>query len=238
MDDTIDAIFFDLDDTLLDATGLNKKARYAAIEAMIEKGLKNVTAECGYEMLVEIVAEFGSNADNHFDMLLKRLNQSSNKLISIAAITYRNIKVKEIKLYPDVFEFLLNIKNKTSCNLGIITDGLAVKQYEKILRLGIDPFFPDVFISEEIGIRKPNPKLYTWAIEKMKAKPERSLFVGDRLDYDVIPAKKAGMKTCLVHRYGKYDKPLDDTSRKLVDFEVHDLGVLWSQIQGFVKPRS
>src|SRR5512137_756886 len=167
--DAIDAIFFDLDDTLFDATGLAEKARYAAIEAMIEKGLTGVTAESGYEMLKEIVDEFGSNADNHFDMFLKRLKQSSTKLISIAIITYHNIKVKEIKLYPDVFEFLLNVREKTSCNLGIITDGLAVKQYEKILRLGIDSFFPDVFISDEIGIRKPNPKMFTWALEKTKA---------------------------------------------------------------------
>jgi putative hydrolase of the HAD superfamily len=238
VDDAIDAIFSDLDDTLFDATGLAEKARRAAIEGMIEKGLKGVTSESGYEMLKEIVDEFGSNADNHFNMFLKRLDQSSTKLISIAVITYHNIKVKEIKLYPDVFEFLLNIRDNTSCSLGIITDGLAVKQYEKILRLGIDPFFPAVFISDEIGIRKPNPKMFTWALEKTKARPERSLYVGDRFDYDVVPAKKVGMKTCFIHRNGKHDKPLDDTSRKFVDFEVKDMGELWSKLQGIVKPRS
>jgi putative hydrolase of the HAD superfamily len=238
VDAAIDAIFFDLDDTLFDATGLAERARRAATEGMIEKGLKGVTAESGYEMLKEIVDEFGSNFDNHFNMFLKRLDQSSSKLISVAIITYHTIKIKEIKLYPDVFEFLLNVRDRTSCSLDIITDGLAVKQYEKILRLGIDPFFPSVFISDEIGIREPNPKMFTWALEKTKAQPERSLYVGDRLDFDVVPAKKAGMKTCIVHRNGKYDKPLDDTSRKLVDFEVKDLGALWSRLQGVVKPRS
>ncbi|NMC06252.1 MAG: TIGR02253 family HAD-type hydrolase [Candidatus Lokiarchaeota archaeon] len=238
MDDSIDAIFFDLDDTLFDATGLAEKARHAAIEAMIEKGLEGVTADSGYEILKEIVDEFGSNADNHFNLLLKRLDQPSVKLVSIAVITYHTIKVKDIKLFPDVFGFLLDIKNETGCRLGIITDGLAIKQYEKILRLGLDPFFPDVFISDEIGIRKPNPKLFTWALEKTEVAPARSLYVGDRFDYDIVPAKRACMKTCLVHRGGKHDKPIDDTSKKLIDFEVRDLGELWKSIQGVLKPRA
>jgi len=236
--DTIDTIFFDLDDTLFDATGLAEKARRAAIEAMIEKGLTGVTAEQGYAILKEIVEEFGSNYDNHFNMFLKRLNQFSSKLVSVSVITYHKIKVQEIRLYPDVFEFLQNIKNHSSCTLGIITDGLAIKQYEKILRLGLDPFFSEVFISDEIGIRKPNPKIYEWAIEKTKCFPEKSLYVGDRFDYDVIPVKKVGMKTCFIHRNGKHDKVLDEASRKLVDYEVKDLADLWAKIKDIVAPPS
>jgi putative hydrolase of the HAD superfamily len=234
--DTIEAVFFDLDDTLFDATGLAEKARRAAIESMIEKGLTGVTADQGYEILREIVEEFGSNYDSHFTMFLKRLNQPSAKLVSVAVITYHKIKVQEIKLYPDVFEFLQNIRNQSSCMLGIITDGLALKQYEKVLRLGIDSFFSNVFISDEIGIRKPNPKMYAWALEKTKFVPERTLYVGDRFDYDIVPAKKIGMKTCLIHRNGKHDKPIDDASKKLVDFEVKDLAELWARLKGVVKP--
>nr|MDO8118224.1 TIGR02253 family HAD-type hydrolase [Candidatus Sigynarchaeota archaeon] len=223
----LDAIFFDLDDTLFDATSLAEKARRAAIEAMIENGLNGITPEQGYEILKEIVNEFGSNYDGHFNMLLKRLNASSSKLISQAIITYHRIKVQEIHLYPDVFGFLQNEKQHPGCKLGIITDGLPIKQWEKIIRLGLDMFFPFVFISDEIGIRKPNPKLYAWACEKASSSVARSLYVGDRFDQDIAPAKQAGLLTCFLHRGGKHDKVLSDKEKIMVDFEVKDLNELW-----------
>jgi putative hydrolase of the HAD superfamily len=110
----------------------------------------------------------------------------------------------------------------------------GTKQYEKILRLGLDPFFPNVFISDEIGIRKPNPKIYSYALEKLSAEAEQSLFIGDRFDYDVIPAKQAGMKTCLIHRNGKHDKTFDAEEKKQIDYEVWDLGELWAQIKEII----
>ena len=229
--DTINAFFFDLDDTLFDATGLARKARRAAIESMIENGLTGVTADEGFTILQEIVKEFGSNYDNHFNMFLKRLDQLSTKLVTVAVITYHKIKLEELKLYPDVFGFLQNLRDNISCTLGIITDGLPIKQYEKILRLGLDPFFPHVFISDEIGIRKPNPKIYSYALEKTGAVAGQSLVIGDRLDYDIVPAKKAGMKTCLIHRNGKHDKLFDEEERNQIDYEVWDLGDLWDQIK-------
>ncbi|HME52007.1 MAG TPA: TIGR02253 family HAD-type hydrolase [Candidatus Lokiarchaeia archaeon] len=231
-DDKISTIFFDLDDTLFDATGLAQKARRAAIESMIENGLAGVTADEGFAILQEVVKEFGSNYDNHFNMFLKRLDQLSTKLVTVAVITYQKIKLEELKLYPDVFGFLQNLRDNTSCTLGIITDGLPIKQYEKILRLGLDPFFPSVFISEEIGIRKPNPKIYSYALEKTGAIADQSLFIGDRFDFDAIPAKNAGMKTCLIHRNGKHDIDFDEEERTLIDYEVWDLGDLWEQIKG------
>ncbi len=226
----IDAIFFDLDDTLFDATSLAEKARRAAIEAMIEKGLSCITPEQGYDILKEIVTEFGSNYDGHFNMLLKRLNASSSKLITQAIITYHRIKVQEIRLYTDVFGFLQNLKQQPACKLGIITDGLPIKQWEKIIRLGLDVFFPFVFISDEIGIRKPNPKLYTLACEKVGAPVSRSLYIGDRFDQDVLPAKQAGLLTCFLHRGGKYDRALSDKEKESVDFEVRDLDELLQQL--------
>lgn len=232
--DTIGAIFFDLDDTLFDATGLAQKARRAAIESMIEHGLTGVTADEGFNILQEIVNEFGSNYDNHFNMFLKRIGQLSTKLVTVAVITYHKIKLEELKLYPDVFGFLQNLRDNTSCTLGIVTDGLPIKQYEKILRLGLDVFFPNVFISDEIGIRKPNPKIYSYALEKTGAIAEQSLFIGDRFDYDVIPVKETGMKTCLIHRNGKHDKSFDGEERIQIDYEVWDLDELWEQIKDIV----
>jgi putative hydrolase of the HAD superfamily len=235
--DTLEAVFFDLDDTLFDASGLAEKARRASIEAMIEKGLTGITAQQGVEILNEIVAEFGSNSDQHFDMMLKRLDQYSSKLVAVSVITYHRIKVQEIRLFPDVFGFLQNIRNESAVQLGIISDGLPIKQWEKILRLGIDTFIPNVFISEEVGIKKPNPKLFSLAVEKVGVNPENSIYIGDRFDNDIVPAKQIGMHTCLVHRLGKYDRDLDDDAKALVDFECKDFKEFWRILQPYLKPK-
>ncbi|MHA1793446.1 MAG: TIGR02253 family HAD-type hydrolase [Promethearchaeota archaeon] len=229
----LNSIFFDLDDTLFDATGLAKKARIAAIESMIEKGL-DIDADQGYIILKEVVSEFGSNYSKHFDMFLKRLNAHSIKLISTAVITYHRIKVQEIRLFPDVFKILQNLKEMTSCKLGIVTDGIPIKQYEKIIRLGLDSFFKIVIISDEIGIRKPNPKLFSWALSKSKSRASESMYIGDNYYNDIIPAKKIGMKTCFVHRKGKYDLELDEKQKQNVDVEVWNFKELWDTISEHV----
>ncbi|MHA1683852.1 MAG: TIGR02253 family HAD-type hydrolase [Promethearchaeota archaeon] len=233
----IEAIFFDLDDTLFDATSLAEKARKAAIESMIEKGLKGVTAGEGYSILNEIVREYGSNYSKHFDMFLRRLHQYSCKLVSVAIITYHRVKVQDIRLYPDVFKFLQNLKNMTSCKLGIITDGLPVKQYEKIIRLGLDSFFEEVIISDEIGIRKPNTELFKVTVDKFDVPAGKSLYIGDNYERDMVPAKITGMQTCFVHRNGKYDVEILGDMKKNIDFEVHDLSMLWREINGRVRSK-
>ncbi|MBD3186093.1 TIGR02253 family HAD-type hydrolase [Candidatus Bathyarchaeota archaeon] len=223
----IHAILFDLDDTLFDATSLAEKARRAAIESMIEKGLEGITAEKGYEILNEVVREYGSNYSRHFDMFLKRLQHYSLKLVSVAIITYHRVKVQDIRLYPDVFRFLQNLRHMTSCELGLITDGLPIKQYEKVIRLGLDTFFERVVISDEIGIRKPNPELFTHSLSLLDIEPGKALYVGDNYANDMIPAKSVGMKTCFVHRGGKHDIEIDSNA---VDFEIHDFSELWKKI--------
>ncbi|MFX0100930.1 MAG: TIGR02253 family HAD-type hydrolase [Candidatus Hodarchaeota archaeon] len=223
----INAIFFDLDDTLFDATGLAELARKNAIEKMIEKGLCGITFEEGYAILKEIVSEYGSNFTKHFDMFLQRLDCYSTKLVSAAIIAYHEVKVDEIKLYPDVLGFLKKVTENFGCKLGIITDGLPIKQYEKILRLNLDEFIEDVYISDEIGIRKPNPKLFTTALERSGIEPGNSLYIGDHYHNDVLPAKKIGMQTCLIHRKGKHDIILDEEMGANIDYEVSDLDELW-----------
>ena len=76
MSKPLDAIFFDIDDTLFSTTVFADKARRAAIDAMIRAGLK---ADRGVALreLDEVLAEFSSNYGNHFDKVIERLNKRS-----------------------------------------------------------------------------------------------------------------------------------------------------------------
>ncbi len=49
-------------------------------------------------------------------------------------------------------------------------------------------------ISEELGLEKPDPRIFSWALEKANVEPSEALMVGDRVDNDIAPARRLGMK--------------------------------------------
>jgi HAD superfamily hydrolase (TIGR01549 family) len=62
--------------------------------------------------------------------------------------------------------------------------------------LGVDR----ILISDEIGVHKPAPEFFTAVAELAGVAPEHVAYVGDRVDNDVLPARRAGMSPVLVRR--------------------------------------
>lgn len=206
-------VAFDLDDCLFDSTDLSIRARIAGIKAMIDLGL-NISLNRAKAIMDEIVNDYGSNFSKHYNYLLRRLNKFEEKVnlspseqykyIAAAVIAYHKEKIQSIKLYDDVKENLKIIK-EMGIKTAIITDGIPIKQYEKILRLGINDLIDLVVISDELGIRKPNPKLFDFCLKKFGIKGEETIYVGDRIEKDIIPALLNNMVSIYIHRGGKYD---------------------------------
>lgn len=236
---TIQAILFDIDDTLFSTTAFAQTARRNAIQAMMAHGLRGKEEELLKE-LREVISEFSTNYEHHFDKLLLRLPRASegiNRAILVAAAVgaYHDTKFRELKVYDDVAEVLRELRAKTKIRLGIITAGLEVKQAEKIVRLGIyehlDP--KAIFISDRIGISKPNVKLYQRACEEMGLAPQEIMYIGDNPENDIFPPKKLGMITCWHRRVTKYSlsasQPQPDYQirnfHELRDILVKDFGV-------------
>ena len=210
----IKLIGFDLDDCLYDSTGLSERARINGLNAMINLGLK-IDKEKSKQILREIVKEYGSNFSKHYNILIRRLNQVDEniehisyndryKYIAAAVMAYHEEKVNSIKLYDDVKNNLRRIK-ELSIKTAIITDGIPIKQYEKILRLKIESLIDLVVISDEIGIKKPNPELFNYCLKKFGVKGQETIYVGDRIDKDIIPANANKINSVYLHRGGKYD---------------------------------
>ena len=95
-------------------------------------------------------------------------------------------KVKHFKPFKDVIKTLEKLKS-LNIKTAIITDGSPKKQYEKILRLKIENLVDDIIISDEVAVRKPNPELFSYFLERYNCKPNEVIYVGDRLDKDIEP---------------------------------------------------
>lgn len=187
-----------MDDTIYDTSGFAAIARRAAIKSMVHNGLK-CSEDDGYETLMEIVKEKGSNYDKHFNILVKRINGEEDPLIIVnGMITYHNIKFAMLKLEPESFSILLYLKSK-NYKVGLITNGKKLKQWEKLVRLGVYPFFDVVVTSEEAGVEKPDPEIFKIAMDKLGVTSDTSLMIGNKFDVDIMGAYNAGMQSMIIN---------------------------------------
>lgn len=88
--------------------------------------------------------------------------------------------------------------------LGIVTNGDGLTQRSKIRATGLEPWFSIVVISGEFGRAKPDPTIFQHLLAEAECAPESALFVGDRLDKDVIPARALGMAAIHLDRTEGY----------------------------------
>ncbi|MCT8139733.1 HAD family hydrolase [Anaerobacillus sp. CMMVII] len=94
--------------------------------------------------------------------------------------------------YPQLSLLMENLA-KANIKLGIITNGTADTQYNKINKLALNQWFSDdcILISEEVKVCKPNREIFDLAKKKLQSDGDY-LFVGDSWDHDVIGAIEAG----------------------------------------------
>lgn len=203
-------VTFDIDDTLYASTEFATLARENSVKAMVQAGLKIGAKEALAELL-DVVAEFTSNDEHHFDRLLQRLPASSlggiNPAILVATgvAAYHDTVHDNLVAYEDAIECFKRLHAAGYC-LGVVSQGYTVKQAEKLVRLRILPYVEKraIFFSDQMGMSKANPKFYTRAAEKMQVTAKQCIHIGDRPDRDIDPANKAGWFTVLNRRTGRY----------------------------------
>ena len=224
------AIFFDIDDTLFSTTRFAREARWAGIDAMIKMGLQ-VDREMAYRELMEVIAEFSSNYGAHYDKFLSRLPSASldglnsGLLVAAAVVAYHETKFRELIAYEDVTEAMRRLRAETPLILGVISSGLRIKQAEKLIRLGVWRYVHPraIFITDEVGIGKPNPKLYRRACDSVGILPEEAMYVGDHPIHDIDAANRSGMISVWHRREGKYLELAGETKPDYTVFNFWDL---------------
>ena len=111
-------------------------------------------------------------------------------------------EVKNWIAFPDARPLLEDLK-KRDFKLGLISN--ATDLARKVMdNLDFSKYFDFMVLSEEVGVRKPDPRIFLMAAQKANVHPSRAIHIGDRLAIDVLGAKKAGMNAVLIDRMGIY----------------------------------
>ena len=89
-----------------------------------------------------------------------------------------------------------------NAKIGIITNGFSALQQVRLERTGLRDYFDLLVISEEVGVAKPNKKIFDYALEQA-GNPDRSrvLMVGDTAESDILGGINAGLATCWLNAH-------------------------------------
>jgi putative hydrolase of the HAD superfamily len=126
---------------------------------------------------------------NSFDALNYSI---SDDLIDEIAVSYLEFLPDFNYLFDGTFEILDYLKNKYE--LHIITNGFEEVQNKKMMSSNIYHYFDKIITSESVGVKKPNPKVFTYALEVANAHKDNSIMIGDNLEADIEGALSIGMQ--------------------------------------------
>lgn len=125
-------------------------------------------------------------------------------------------------LLPFAIELLEELQ-KESYHLHIITNGFVEVQHTKLKTCGIDKYFEQVLCSEEVGVNKPNPKVFYEALQRTKADISSSIMIGDDLICDIGGAENIGMKAILYDPQNKHEETMNrvDSLQEIPEAILH-----------------
>ena len=210
MGKNIKTVLFDIDDTLFD----RNKAQSIILE-LIVKRLPDIFRSLKINRILDAFMEadritseaFTAGAPSeglrdsrsrHFLRLLGITENYADAITEIYVREYPSVNAPVDGAVPLVKESSRRFK------VGVVSNGLPDVQYRKLDTLGLHDIFACIVLSEEIGIRKPDPGIFHHAADLLRVQPSECLYIGDSYGSDIVGAKAVGMSTCWFCRDASY----------------------------------
>ena len=220
----IDTVIFDLDNTLTDFMLAKESSIQAAVDAMIDSGLQ-VSQKEATAGIFAIYKEVGIEHQRVFDLFLeKTIGRVDDRILAAAVVAYRRARGGSLVPYPHA-KFVLNRLLKEGYKLAVVSDAPRYEAWLRLNYLGLQHTFDLVLTFDDTGHHKPDPKPFLMALEKLNARAERTVLIGDWRERDILGGRNAGLHTVYA-RYGdQYSQYADkvDTPDTEADFVVDDL---------------
>jgi putative hydrolase of the HAD superfamily len=135
-------------------------------------------------------------------IMAKNLKISPKKLEKIYQRGYK----KNFKTNKELYKFAFNLR-KQGYKIAILSDQWHISK-KALVNPKVTKKFNTAIISCDVGMRKPDPKIYRLILKKLKIKPSESLFIDNQL-WNIVPAKNLGMKTVLFKNNKQLFKQLE-----------------------------
>ena len=208
----IEAVLFDLDDTLHDDTLAYKSAaEEVAREVAAEHNIDALKLKDAYIAQAEgfwtrldasaLTMKLELVRKELWGAALAEVGVDDDSTARRSADNYNRYRGKYLRLFPGAADLLRHLRER-GMKLGLLTNGFSVTHRDKIAMLQIGDYFDSIFIADEVGMLKPDPLLFAHACTKLERAPSASAMVGDRYERDIRGAITAGLFTVWMNVHG------------------------------------
>lgn len=204
------AVFFDLDDTLFD----HQYCRHAALRHLVEEysvardvafaeiaRIHDKHLQTTHELLLDKILTLTQARHERMRLLFQDLGvELAGDDLEKADRVYRGAYEAARRPVPGALELLRAVREH--CRTCVITNGIVATQRMKMQSCNLESLLDEVIISEEVGAKKPDRRIFEIALQKTDCRPEQAVMVGDSWPFDVIGARKAGIAAVWFNRNG------------------------------------
>jgi putative hydrolase of the HAD superfamily len=194
------ALFFDLDETLLDGSGhqgaiLRTCSRIASAQPGLDAHrLVEANGEVWQRYWPQVADKWtlgvldGINVSlEDWRRTLRACGCNDDSMARLARETYSQYRRESLRLFDDVHELIAVLQSRFS--LALVTNGASDTQRENLRVLDIEQWFGAVVISGEAGVAKPDARIFGIALRELGVEPQNVWHVGDDLSTDVAGAR-------------------------------------------------
>ena len=214
------SLFLDLDNTLLD---FNKAEYYAAKKLFEKYGLPS--GDQAIKTYSSINAVFWKRFENGE---IKKYEIYENRFKVFCE--FYKVQADTAKMSTDyftnlsegyytvdgTFDILDYLKSK-NYRLYATTNGMSLTQFKRIKNSGLEPYFDNVFVSEDAGHQKPEKEYFEYVLKNIPEKDKsKILIVGDSQSSDILGGINIGIDTC-------WFNPKKEKPKHLPKYEIEDL---------------
>ncbi len=192
--DNIKAVIFDFDNTL----GDRFEYCYQTYRCFLKTFLPEVddSSLLFESMLQDLVLydEYGNVSDK--GQILRAFEKRYNVRIEMTGKEFARWWIEHqylfTVLFPDTTDTVLKLREKYK--LGILTNGAHIAQWGKVEKSGLLPYMDAIIISGDVGVTKPDARIFEMMADQLGVKCEDCVYVGDTFSCDIVGALNAGMK--------------------------------------------
>jgi len=215
----ISTCFFDVGETILDAEAQQDALTEVHRKVLSDFGFSLTRNE--YSRLdEEKIRSFVPSAMHAITWHFARPDVTlHNEITSEIRSHYGEIRKLGCRLYPGVAGLLKKLADGYS--LGLAANAPA-SVTDVLDGLGVLHWFSHTDVSGSIGIKKPDHRFFETILANADTQASEAIMIGDRLDNDIIPARRIGMKTIWI-RWGRYNIMEPRTPDEIPDATVADV---------------
>mgnify|MGYP004599988421 FL=1 len=218
-------IMMDIDNTLLDFDAAERKALLETLQ-QFSLPCDEAAVSRYHEINSSLWGELNKGKIRRDKLVIERFDRFVKEIGAAAKATELNRAYTEhlathADVIPGAEEALQELAEVAT--MIAVSNGTESVERGRLKLSGFEKYFDDIFISEAVGVSKPNPKIFQMAMRKLGIEhSDKVLVVGDSLSADIQGGVNAGLDTCWVNMNG-----LENESGLTPTYEVKALRELY-----------